>query len=182
MDFSLLYQLKNRSWWTEAFFYFSVVSLTVAVLTYAVFAYKYYLQDQKISEINEKIAVYGTVQQKEREKEVLDYRKKVDDFSAILNNQKFFSNALVFMEKNTLSNVSFSFFDITESLSEIRLSGETDNMSSLSRQIQVFEENKDYVKSINVLNSQLGASGVIKFVLNVSLRPQIFSADFSFEK
>lgn len=182
MNFNLLYQLKNKSWWTEVFFYFSIVSLSVAILTYGVFAYKYYIQDQEINEINEKMLAFPTVQQKEQEKEVFDYKKKIDDFSAILNNQKFFSNVFVFMEKNTLPNVSFSLFDITESLREVRLSGETDNMSSLSHQIQVFEENKDYVKSISVLNSQLGANGATKFVLNISFHPQIFNPDFLSEK
>lgn len=174
-----MYQLKNRSWWAEVFFYFSVVLLSVVVLAYAMFAYKYYLQSQKIDEINKKIAVYGTLQQKAEEKEVFNYKDKIEDFSKILENRRIVSNVFDFMEKNTLPNIRFSVFDMSDSSSEVRLSGEAGSMLAISRQIQVFEENKNFVKRINVLSSQVVEGGKVKFVLNFSLNPEIFSESFS---
>ncbi|MSU60540.1 MAG: hypothetical protein EXS52_01330 [Candidatus Staskawiczbacteria bacterium] len=175
MDLSLFQRLKNRFVWTDAIFYsFLAVLITIAA-SYLIFEYKSHLLREKIKEVDAKIAVYGTEEQKDHEKEVFGYRKNIDNFATLLSNHKIASNVFVFIEQHTLANVWFSSFDMSEITNEIRLSGEAENMEALSRQGELFEKNEEFVKTISVLNSQSQASGRVKFILNISLDSKIFN-------
>lgn len=170
--------VKNKSAWTDALFYSSVAILVATVFFYGIFLAKSYLENQKIVQLDKKIAVYGTSDQRKYEEEVFDYKKKIDDFAAIFSNHKISSNMLSFIERNTLPTVWFSSFDMSEAINEIRLLGEADSMETVSRQVAMFENSTDYIKNINILNSQLVTGGKVSFVLNLSLDPKIFSYDY----
>ena len=120
--------VKNKSAWTDALFYSSVAILVATVFFYGIFLAKSYLENQKIVQLDKKIAVYGTSDQRKYEEEVFDYKKKIDDFAAIFSNHKISSNMLSFIERNTLPTVWFSSFDMSEAINEIRLLGEADSM------------------------------------------------------
>ncbi len=174
MDLSLFQRLKSRFVWTDVIFYCFFAVLITIIASYLMFEYKGYLLRAKIKEVDAKIALYGTEGQKDQEKEVFDYKKRIDNFAELMSNHKIASNVFTFIEQNTLPNVWFSVFNMSQTTSEIRLSGEAENMETLSRQGEVFEKNKDYVKSITVLSSQTQASGKVKFILTASLNPNIF--------
>ena len=111
------------------------------------------------------------------EKKVLDYKKKIDDFSVIVRNHSISSNIFSFLEESILPDVWFSNFDMSQSNNRIQLAGESKDMKTFSRQIQVFEKSQDYVKDINisVLDSQVNEEGRVRFVLSFSLDPKIFT-------
>ena len=175
MDFSLFSRLKNRFVWTDVIFYSFLAVLITIIASYLIFEYKSYLLREKIKEVDAKIALYGTETQKDNEKQVIDYKKSIDSFATLMGNHKIASNVFSFIEQNTLPNIWFSGFNMSETTNEIRLSGESETMEALSRQGEVFENNKQYVKHITVLNSQIQASGKVKFILNISLDPSIFN-------
>ncbi|MDO8530201.1 MAG: hypothetical protein Q7S10_02235 [bacterium] len=175
MAFNLSNLTAKKTWWMDILFYFVVSVLIAAVFCYLIFVLKIYLQKQKMAGIESNIAVYGSEEQKAYEKKILDYKKMVDDFASILGKHKISSNLFNFIEDHTLPSVWFSNFDMAHSTSEIRLLGEAENMLVLSNQVKILEENKEYIKSINVLNSQVGAGGKINFILNVSLEPKVFT-------
>jgi len=176
VDFNLLNKIKNKdSSWIDFLFYSVCALLAAVVLCYFIFSFKIYLQNQKINEIQNRIAAFGTDEQRKAEKEVLDYKKKIDDFTKIVNNRKISSNIFSFIEANTLSNVWFSNFDMQESDNKIKLSGESENMETFSRQVQVFEKSGDYVKDVSISDSEVQTTGKIKFVLDISLDPKIFT-------
>jgi len=156
-------------------FYFLSSCLIVAIFTYFLFTIKVNIQTQEINEIDKKMLNYSIYQQKENEKTIVSYQKIINDFSSIIKNRKISSRLFDFIEKNTLPNIWFSNFDMSYSTNDIKLSGEAENMETLINQINFFEENKDYIKSINILNSQINSNGKIKFTLNLSLNYQIFA-------
>lgn len=176
MDFKIFNLLKNKeSLWVSAIFYCVSALLIIIIFTYFLFVYKVYIQNKEMSEIDIKIANYSVGQDKTYEKKVLDYQKKINDYIVIINSHKISSSVFSFIEEKTLLNVWFSDFDMSQSINEIRLSGQTDSLETFSRQIQVFEKSKDYVEKIDVLDSQVESSGKIKFTLSLSLNPQIFT-------
>jgi len=174
MELSLFQRLKSRFVWTDAVFYSLLAVLVTIIACYLIFEYKSYLLRQKVKEIDGKIAVHGTEQQKANEQKVFAYKKDIDNFAVLMANHRHASNVFTFIEQNTLPNVWFSSFNMSEATSEIRLAGEAENMEALSRQGELFEKNEDLVKDITVLNSQAQTSGKVKFILNVSLDPKIF--------
>ena len=118
---------------------------------------------------------YGTTQQKLSEQHVLNYKKQIDDFTDILNNHTLSLNIFNFIQDNTLSNVWFSNLSVSEVKNEINLQGHTQTMETLSNQISTFEKNKDYIKSVGVVNSQTGKDGKIAFILKFEVYPKIFT-------
>ena len=167
---------KNKdSLLVNTVFYFSCAILIVIIFGYLALEVKVYIQNQGIDEINKRMVGYSLYQQRIDENSIIDYKKKIDDFSLIIKNHKVSSNVFNFIEENTMSNVWFSNFDMSQSTYEIKLSGEAENIETLSDQIQTFENNKDNVKNINVLNSRVDANGKIRFLLSISLNPEIYS-------
>src|SRR5258706_8096404 len=106
MDFSLFYQFKNnRSQWVNYAFYIASILLIATVFFYGIFTFKVYFQNQKIDELNRSMLIYGTNEQKASEKKALDYKRKIDDFTTLINNHKVSLNVFNFLEEKTLSNV-----------------------------------------------------------------------------
>jgi len=175
MDFGIIYQLKiKKFWWLDVIFYFTVALLLATIICFAVFALKISFQGKKLAELENKIATStGTAQQKEEEKKVFEYQEKIDSFANILALHKIPTNILKFFEATTLPNVWFDSFSLDSRSGEIRLTGETEGAVALSRQIEIFEENK-LVKSIANLNSEQTKTGGIRFNLNMAVDPNIF--------
>ena len=174
MDFLTLFQLRTkRFWWMDVIFYF-VISLFLSVIfSYIIFLTKNNLQREEIKKQIDALQTVGTLQQKQRESEVFNYQKKINDFNKILNNHQFTSSAFAFLESQTLPNVWFKQFNLDPKNNGLQLAGETEDIDSFSRQIAVFEKNK-YVKNIGNINSALGALGRMEFNLNLVLDPSIF--------
>jgi len=156
-------------------FYISSILLAAVVFGYFIFNFEVQLKNQKIETINSKSLNLSAGEGQTLNKKLLAYKNKIDDFAVILENHKITSNVLDFMEKNTLSNIWFSSFNMKGEVYEINLSGESANMEALSQQVKVFEENLDYVKDISVLDSQSNSSGKINFTISLSLDPEIFN-------
>ncbi len=176
MNFNLniIYQLRDKkNWWVDVVFYFVISSLLATIICYVIFVIQIYIQNEKIKEVQVALTTVGTDQQKEMEKQVFEYQKKINDFSTLINDHKIASNIFAFIEKYTLPNVWFSRFSVDEKQPGIVLSGETDDIETVSRQISTFEAT-EYVKKIDLLNSQKGSTEKINFNISLSLDSKIF--------
>ena|SRR3989344_8901215 len=175
MDFTLLYKTKDaQTRWIDIVFYVAALALCVAIICYCIFAIKIYFLSRGIAQMDGKIAVYGTEQQKAAEQQALDYKKKIDDFTVILGSHKLSSNLFAFVEKNTLPEVWFSDFGMSTEINELRIFGEADTALTVSRQVRQFEGHSDYIRNISVLNSQVAKSGKVTFVLNMYVTAKMF--------
>ncbi len=175
MDFTILNKIKNKeSIWIDFVFYVVFAVLIAVIFSFAALSTKMYFQNKKIGEINEKIAVYNTDENIGAEKEVLYYKKKIEDVSFIFDNRKIFLNVFSFVEANTLPDVWFLNFDMSQFKNQLRLSGESEDMATFSHQVQVFEQSGKYVQRVAILSSEIQTSGRIKFVLDITLEPSIF--------
>jgi len=175
MDFSVIFQLRSKKfWWMDIIFYF-VMSLFIAtILCYLIFLIKNNIQREGIQKEMTALQTVGTDQQKDQEKEVIDYKGKISDFSNLLKNHEFASNTFAFMQTQTMPNVWFKQFSLDEKNAVVQLSGESDDMDAFSRQVAAFEKNK-YVKRVGSLSSSLGASARIEFNITLTLDQNIFS-------
>jgi len=158
----------------DVIFYFTISLLIAVVFCYLIFIVKNNIQRTEIKDQEDKIESVASGQQTSDENEVILYQKKIGDFVGLLKNHEFASHAFVFMEEHTTPDVWFERISIDEGSRALQVSGETDNMESLSRQVAVFEKN-EYVKSIGLLSSNLGESAMVSFNLSLVLEPEIFS-------
>lgn len=180
MDFGIIYQLKiKKFWWLDAILYGVSALLLAAVLCFAIFSVKISLQEKKISELDGKIADTGTSEQKETEKIVFEYQKKIDDFALLFVDHKLPTNIFKMLERDTLPNVWMSSFLTSAEQANLAISGEAENLNALSRQIDIFETNK-FIKNIDSLSTSPNETGRIKFDVKFTLDKDIFSSqDFS---
>lgn len=174
MDFGIIYQLKTKKfWWLDTIFYFVVALLLATVICFFIFTIKISFQDKKLKELESGIASVGTAQQKETEKEVFEYQKKINDFAILLAEHKIPTNILKFFEKMTLPNVWFNNFIISAQGARIQISGEAEDLIALSRQLLILEGSK-FFKDITELSFEPTETGRMKFNTSLSINPDIF--------
>jgi len=175
MNFSIFSKLReNKLWWVDVVFYFMISSLIATIFCYLIFAAKVYFQKESIGDYDLSLATVGTEEQKAMEKQIFDYQKKINDYDPLIKNHKIISNILAYFEQNTLPEVWFSRFSMTGGDANIILSGETENVETLSKQISVFEAS-EYLNKITVLSSVLGLENRTDFNVILSLDPKIFN-------
>lgn len=158
----------------DVIFYFAVSVLVATIFCWLIFLAKNAMQREEIKKELIAMQEIGTQIQKDQEKEVTTYQRKVYDFAEIFKNHKFASYAFVFMQSQTLPNVWFKQFSLNRQQAEIQLSGEAENLDALSRQVDRLEKNK-YVKNLGALSSVLGEAARIQFNFSLALDPGIFN-------
>jgi len=174
MDFSGIFQIKTKKfWWMDVIFYFVISLLVATIFCYVVFLAKNYFQRAEIEEKVEALKTVGTKQQKEQEEYVLLYQRKIKDFTTLLSGHEFASSVFAFMQKETMPNIWFKQFNLDGKSDSMQLTGESDDMDSLSRQVANLERN-EYVKNLTALSSSLGDSAKIEFNLKMVLEKKIF--------
>lgn len=175
MDFSVIFQLRTKKfWWMDVIFYFVMSLLVATILCWLIFLVKNDMQRKDIEKEIISLQTVGTQSQKDHEKEVINYQKKLNDFSAIFKNHGFASQVFTFLQQETRPNIWFNRFGMQQTAATVDLSGEADNNEAFSRQVAVFEKN-EYVKNINILNSSLSEASKVAFNLSLSLNSKIFS-------
>jgi len=178
MDFSVIFQLRTKKfWWMDVIFYFVVSLLIATIFCYFIFLIKDSFQREDIKKEEAALQTVGTYQQKEYEKYVIDYKNKINDFSELFESHEFASNIFAFVQAQTMQNIWFKQFSLDKKNNTVQLSGESEDMDTFSRQIDIFENenNKKYVKSIGTLNSLLGESTRVEFNIDLALDKNIFS-------
>ncbi len=174
MDFSILFQMRNKKyWWIDIIFYLAISLLIATIFSYIIFIVKNGMISSQIKEEEIKTQEVAKNFQKEHEKEVIAYQKKINDFETLLKNHEFASNIFSFMQAQTMPNVWFSQFGLDRKNRSVQLSGIADNMDAVSRQVDVLENDK-HIKSIGSFTSSLGESARINFNLTLSLEDNIF--------
>jgi len=175
MDFSTILQFREKKfWWVDAIFYLSASFLIAAVFCYVIFSVRTSMLKSEIESQTKLMETVGTTQQKEYEKEILGYQKKINSFKSFLKNLKFASSAFTFMEDQTMPYIWFKNFSFNAQSNTITLSGEAEDMEIVSRQINKFEKN-EYVKSIGQLNFSIGQGAKTQFNVSLAMDPKWFS-------
>ncbi len=110
-------------------------------------------------------------------KEIVDFNKKLEIVSLILNNHVYWTNFLAFLEDNTLKDVYYSSFsgDLSGSYS---LPSFARNLDTISLQLEVMKSYK-MMKTVQYNSSQSipavqDRPAMIKFNLDISLDPRVF--------
>ena len=167
--------LSDKKINVDYLFYFSAVLLSLVIFSYFMFDLKLKIQEKKINELDSAFVAIGMGDGQIYNKKVIEYKRKIDDFALVLDSHRSTSNIFEFIEKNTLKNVWFSSFSIQQKADKILLSGEASDLGVLSKQIEMFESQRDYVLDISVLNSENAGGDRVSFVLDIVLSPEVFN-------
>lgn len=174
MENMLRYQQSSEGMtWLDMVWYVALGLLLVAVFIYAELSLKIYLQTKQLATLDSQLGAAAS-KQRQQELDVLAAKKSIDAFATLLQNHTVVSVAMDFVEKNTLPEVVFSSLNLSEPLREIRLSGQAASMDALSRQVQLFEQDKKAITKVNVVDSTANAKGVVSFTISLGADPKLF--------
>lgn len=165
---------EKNIFWKDVVFYSTTVLLIVVAFAWGLLTLKIYWQEKALTSLNQKINNYSTSDYQKAEKIVLAYKKKIDDLTQIIGNRKISSNVFSIIENDTLPKVWFSSFMMSANTNKISLSGEAENMQIFSQQVEVFENNNDYIKNVVIASSQIQPDGKVTFSLQITLDPKSF--------
>ena len=153
--------------------YFSLVLLVVVLTSYFILNNFQQKTEKEIQLLDEKLALASASPEAALEREVLNYQKKINDFSFLLASHEYSSQIFPLIESITHPKVAFSDFSLEVSKQSITLSGITDSFQTLGQQLVIFK-NEKLIKEAEVSNIAFEKDGRISFDFNLILDPQIF--------
>jgi hypothetical protein len=116
----------------------------------------------------------------EKEKSILDVKKKIDDFNDLFKAHNSILGFFDFLEKNTHINVMWenaNFFKSTEDKDsgsyKLSFSGNTDSFITLAKQIIVFR-NRPEILSMKLTEISMKEKGKVGFGFDIIFSPSLF--------
>lgn len=98
---------------------------------------------------------------------------KIELGKKLISEHGYLSRLFVFLESNTLKNVSLTSFGYSGS-SEVQLSGVAKNYTSVANQAEAFK-NDPNVESVDISSLSLGEGGIVSFEVKIEFIPSFFS-------
>lgn len=160
--------------WQNILFYILIFLLLVSISVYFILDY-YFIKkaDQKLQNLNETIEKARSPQRIALEKEIINYKEKIDNFGSLILQHQRTSNFFDSLEKITHPNVFFSDINLEVRRNSVELSGETESFQSLGQQLFIFRKT-EFIKSFTISNIKIGKEGEIQLTFNLSLDPNVF--------
>lgn len=158
--------------WLDFIFYFSLILFLITVLSYFILDVFLKKTSGDFDVLKQKIT-QRTEEEETLEKDLLLNKKKIDDFSIILNKHILSSQVFSFIEKLTHPKVFFKDFIFTADQANLRIPGQTQDFKTLGEQILIFQKEQN-IKNVNLSNLSLTEDGKITFTLDIFLNPEVF--------
>lgn len=161
------------SQWKNILFYFSLALLIFSVVSYFILDNSLREHQEKMVELKLALVEQVTPEKNILEKEILDYQKKIEDFSQLIRQNLKTSEIFTIIQKNSHPKTWFQQFNLDAKQAQVTLSGQTQSFESLGQQLLIFRE-EDVVKSANLGGISISQEGRIGFDFSLSLDPKIF--------
>jgi len=154
-------------------FYLSLTLLIISILSYfALFLFQKNSQ-KTLNDLEKKIALKGTPEEKALEAKILLYQDKINNFSDLINSHQLNSNFFNFLESLTHPQIFFSKADLKIREGHVFISGIAENFEVLGQQFLIFKE-ESFVKNVSLLKASVGKDGKIEFDLDLVFDPAQF--------
>lgn len=157
-------------------FYFSLILLTAVIIAIFVFNGSVKNSKEVLAELEKSLESSKTSERIDLENEVLNFQKKIKDFSQLINQHLETSKIFEVLQRNCHPKVWFSQFNLDAKESKVSVSGETQNFESLGQQLLIFQD-ENLIKKVNLEQALITKEGKIKFSLILFLDPQIFKIE-----
>lgn len=158
--------------WPNILLAFSVLILIGVVIGYFLLD-SFIKTDEEILKEKEKISKQPrSSEEQELEREVLQYKKKIDDFTHLIDQHKISSDSFAFLEKIIHPQVWISDLSLDVKGAEAQISGEAEKIA-LGQQLLILKEDGKVLKA-NLSSLQRKEGETVNFTILLSLDPEIF--------
>ncbi len=167
-------QQERSSSLANILLYFSLVLVLVILAGYFILNNFQQRAEKDIQLLDKNLAAASASPEAALEKEILNYQKKINDFSSLLASHTYSSQIFPLIESITHPKVAFSNFSLEASKASVTLSGITDSFQTLDQQLAIFKKEK-LVKEVKISDIAFEKDGKISFSFGLVMDPQIFT-------
>lgn len=154
-------------------FYFSLFLVLISVSGFFILDYYKGKDSETLKNLEAVLAKEKTSEEAAMEKEISEYRKKINDFSSLIKSRENLANFLPFIESKTHPQVQWTAIDLNLKDFQVSLSGTTENLQTLQQQILIFK-NEKLIEDFNMSGFSAKKGEKINFDFKFSLSPEIF--------
>lgn len=165
--------LIKKSPWQNILLYFSIGLMIVAISSYFILNNILEKKIQTLQDLDETLTKLRTPEVLNLEKQVLNYSRKIKDFSILIDSHLAASNFFKILEKITHPKVWFFDIELKPKEAKVFLSGEAEDFLALGQQLLIFKKEKE-ILDLELSKISLAEGRGIKFELNLSLLPEVF--------
>jgi len=158
--------------WLVILFYLSFVLLIFSIISYFVLNSSFQKAQRSLKDLNGALISQETPEKAALKKEIINYQRKIEDFSQLVVEHSKTSEIFPLIEKNTHPQIWFSQFNLDAGDKTIDLLGQAASFESLGQQILIFKEN-EFINGVNLENVSISKTGEINFKLSLSLTREI---------
>ena len=164
---------KEVPLWQNILLYFSL-ALLIGMLSFLFVLNKEKTKSsQNLDNLEKTLIQEKTSEERALEKNVLETKEKINNFSFLFENRKFSSFLFPFLEKNCHPEVFFSRFSLNVPEKKLTLAGKSKSFLSLEQQLFILRK-ENLIKEINLTELSLDKEGNVNFSLEISLSPKLF--------
>ena len=160
-------------------FFIGIFLLILAILGY------FYLQNniknssENLKNLEGSILEKRTPEVDNLEKEISNWRQKIEDYNILLTGHRESSNLFGFLEKITHPKIWWTDFKFDSSLpNNLRLSGTSQDFPALQQQLIILG-NENFIKNVILNRISLLKEGGVEFELEISVDPEILKPKLS---
>jgi len=153
--------------------YFSIFTLLGLVIGYFVLVYYQNKSEAYLQELESSLQSAKTPEFISLEKEILNSKKKIQDFTSLLEQHIFNSKVFEFLELKTHPKIYFYQADLDSQNSELRLSGQADSFLALGQQLSIFEAEPS-IEKLSLSQVNVSKGGKVDFGLSLNFNSKIF--------
>jgi Tfp pilus assembly protein PilN len=153
--------------WLNILFYLALALLIFSLASLFILNNSIKKSKNTLQSLRETLTKTKTPERITLEKEILNYEKKIEDFSLLINqhleNSKFFTA----FQKTCHPKVWFSQFSLNSREKIATFSGQTQSFESLGQQLLILK-NEDWIKDVELKSVSISKKGKINFSLSFS--------------
>lgn len=154
--------------WFSFLFYFSLALLFFSIIYIVLNHFNIKKSQEALADLEQALIEEETSEKIALEKEMLNYERKIKNFSQLINQHLKTSKIFEFLQENCHPKVYFNSFSLDSRQRIAIVSGETDSFESLGQQYLILKANPD-VKGVTLSNISIAKMGKINFNLSISL-------------
>ncbi|MDP2663939.1 MAG: PilN domain-containing protein [bacterium] len=157
--------------WLNVLFYFSLALLALTIASFFILNSSVNNRQEILEDLNQILLSKKTPERMAMEEEILNYEKKLKDFSFLAEGHSEISGLYLLIEESTHPQVWFSQFTLDAEENMVSISGKAQNFEVLGQQMLILGE-KDFVRNLYLDSAGINKQGKVDFALtfNPSLR------------
>ena len=153
--------------WLNIVFYFALLVLFSSIISFFVLGNSIKTGQNKLQELRMTFFEGRTPERLALEKEILNYEKKIKDFSSLAPYHLESSNFFNLLEETTHPKVWFSKINFDTEKGKVSFSGVTQSFESLGQQMLIFKA-KSSISEVSLEKVSIDKTGRINFDLSLS--------------